>query len=340
MEQIKNRIQYIDAMRGFTMILVVYHHVLLKSILSDSFSLNDIFIVFRMPLFFFVSGFVLYKTTKIWDVRSSLDFLKKKFQIQVVSTLFFLLFADVIFRINIINSLFSFAKNGYWFTITLFEYFVLFVLIEYLIYKLKLKKYETCVLFLYAIIVVSIPFISYVLPTLGWEDNRLYNLFGIRQFYYYIFFAFGLFVKKYFYIFEKYVFTDKFFFIIFFIFNSVFIYNYLYNTCLLFSIFARLIEGFLGILIIFSIFKKYSFCFENNTIVGRTLQYIGRRTLDVYLLHYFFIPKFQLDCISDPMIEFIVIMFFSTVTIFFSLIISSIIRVSPSLAQFLFGVKK
>lgn len=55
----KERIQYIDAMRGFAILLVVIAH-LVQYNFEDAFH-NDIFNTiysFHMPLFFFISGCV------------------------------------------------------------------------------------------------------------------------------------------------------------------------------------------------------------------------------------------------------------------------------------------
>ena len=326
------------------MLLVVYHHVLLHCVSTEGFSFNDIFIVFRMPLFFFVSGFVLYNGAKVWDLRFSWQFLKKKFNVQIVSTLIFLLLFDLIFQTPVSDSLFSFVKNGYWFTIALFEYFLLFVLIEYLIYKLKQKKWETTLLILFALAVVSVPFLSFMMPTLKWEECGLYNLLGVRQLYYFIYFIFGVLVKKYFTYFERYVFNDKSFALLLIVFIFSFIYNYSYNESLLVNIVGKLLEAFSGILIVFSVFRRYSSMFNVDTVVGKSLIYIGRRTLDIYLLHYFFLPhgivELLLNKLSDPTSEFIVVAFCAMVTVLICLGISSVIRVSPSLAHLLFGVKK
>jgi peptidoglycan/LPS O-acetylase OafA/YrhL len=52
------RIEYIDAMRGFTMILVVFSHIE-GMLFKDYYSfVNQVFMSFRMPLFFFISGLV------------------------------------------------------------------------------------------------------------------------------------------------------------------------------------------------------------------------------------------------------------------------------------------
>ena len=79
--------------------------------------------------------------------------------------------------------------------------------------------------------------------------------------------------------------------------------------------------------------------------LSKPLQYVGTRTLDIYLLHYFFLPRFlmpyveQLKAYDSHLIEFLVIMGISLVVLAFSLLASYIIRLSPFLGHYLFGVK-
>ena len=58
MNSMKQRLEWLDAMRGFTMILVVAYHVAQSGFMeSEKISASLPFLVlFRMPLFFFVSG--------------------------------------------------------------------------------------------------------------------------------------------------------------------------------------------------------------------------------------------------------------------------------------------
>lgn len=53
------RIEYIDSLRGFTIILVVFSHVSLY-LFGSSCPSNEVFLLFRMPLFFFISGYMAY----------------------------------------------------------------------------------------------------------------------------------------------------------------------------------------------------------------------------------------------------------------------------------------
>lgn len=77
------------------MLLVVMSHVsgfeLGMNRADDGvFSFGRLFAEFRMPLFFFVSGFVLYKDSQRWDLRESLAFLRKKSVVQLISPFVFL----------------------------------------------------------------------------------------------------------------------------------------------------------------------------------------------------------------------------------------------------------
>ena len=62
----KVRIHYIDALRGFTMLLVVFAHVLTFGFGMQKSFLSELFITFRMPMFFFISGFIGYKAIDRW----------------------------------------------------------------------------------------------------------------------------------------------------------------------------------------------------------------------------------------------------------------------------------
>ena len=82
LQQPTKRIEYIDALRGFTMILVVFSHVEWFSFDLRSSFINDLFISFRMPLFFWVSGFIAYKANIEWNWSTWWTMSKKKMLIK------------------------------------------------------------------------------------------------------------------------------------------------------------------------------------------------------------------------------------------------------------------
>ena len=84
----KPRLEWLDAMRGFTMILVVANHVSQSGFAQDvklSSSLSFL-ILFRMPLFFFISGFLAYKASQVWDIPNLFRLVGKKMRIQIIPT--------------------------------------------------------------------------------------------------------------------------------------------------------------------------------------------------------------------------------------------------------------
>lgn len=100
-----------------------------------------------------------------------------------------------------------------------------------------------------------------------------------------------------------------------------------------------------GLVIMFSFFRKKQDLFSHKTRIGKVFQYVGRRTLDIYLIHYFLIP-FNLCFVTVfnrhpmPVIEATVSALISIIIISFCLLIGNIIRLSPFLAHWVFGAKK
>lgn len=61
------RIGVFDSIRGFSIFLVVFGHVLMSFNLGGYSSfLGSVITTFRMPLFFFVSGFFAYRAVDKW----------------------------------------------------------------------------------------------------------------------------------------------------------------------------------------------------------------------------------------------------------------------------------
>ena len=125
------RLKYVDVMRGLTMILVVYTHIagLTFGIHNTTGTpLSSIMHSLRMPLFFFISGFIAYKSAAFWDGKNYLNRLLNKARVQLVPT--FVFFG--IFYIFIEQVIFPY---GYWFTLALFLCFLIYFTISFLLHK-------------------------------------------------------------------------------------------------------------------------------------------------------------------------------------------------------------
>ena len=102
--------------------------------------------------------------------------------------------------------------------------------------------------------------------------------------------------------------------------------------------------GITGMIMVFTFFRL-SASWLKRLHMSKPFQYVGTRTLDIYLLHFFFLPRFlmpyvgQIKAYDSHLIEFLVILAISFVVLIISLGISYIIRLNPFLAHYLFGVK-
>lgn len=336
MEQ-KKRIEYIDALRGFTMILVVYSHVHNFSLkCEDLFSYNELFVLLRMPLFFFISGFLIEKSNRQWTMVEIVPFIKKKMKIQLIPTFVFMATFCCLYDFNLWDCLFDEYKQGYWFTITLFECFLLHSICKMCPIKIQHKLYFFISVCLCILQIFKLNF-----------NNIALSIPQIGLLWYFVFFSFGVYIKDKFESFIGFL-NSKWYPIIFVSFVMIALWrikgDFLIN--LPFQRLQQVILGVMGICIVFKFFFKYQRNFQGGTISGNILQYIGKRTLDVYLLHYLILP-WNLSPLGDffrnnpnPTIEFAVSITLSILVIALCLLISNIIRTSDFLGRCLFGAKR
>ena len=105
------------------------------------------------------------------------------------------------------------------------------------------------------------------------------------------------------------------------------------------------LSGICGMVMVFTFFRYFASWFTKERVLGRSLQYVGTRTLDIYLLHFFFLPESmlaynrQLLAYDNKFLEVSVVLGETLLVLVACLITSYIIRLSPFLAHYLFGVK-
>jgi len=342
-----NRIEYIDALRGFTMILVIYHHIAFWCLDNIDFGYNEFFMRFRMPLFFFISGWLFYKVDRLWNKETISRIIKKKFMVQIIPFLVFMLLYMCLFNGPEYQTTFE-SKCGFWFTYTLFQYFVIYIGIEALFNKEQSNKKEIGVmLFMFALSIIS-----FYYEIIRFEYNlgiwrQLLTLLSFSKVKYIIFFWLGTFVRKNF---ESFIrITDNQYVIA--ICLCLFVPSAIYSREIFYSYFelkliSFLSSGLFGIIIVFTFFRRNNYLFSKNKRIGKLLQFIGQRTLDIYLLHYFVLPYHRHEIglwllqYSHKSADMLIILIISLWIIFISLMLSSIIRLSPFLGHYLFGAKR
>ena len=334
------RIEYIDALRGFTMFLVVFMHVadwcLNVNGGTVEYSFHRYLGLVRMPMFFLISGFVLYKEGVTWDIGYIIKFFKKKIPVQLIGPFIFFAAYVCVNNYSLKDSIFDGPKYGYWFTFVLFEYFVFYAIVRFLVRS----WWADVILLLMGICFYpcSWPPIMDAIPI----PNYILEFLSFKHWHYFIFFVLGTLLKKHFDVAQTWL--DG---------------KWLLPFCILFFFlvcaFSKLIpiNGVIkaiplhltGLVILFSFFRNKQALFSHETKLGRVSQYVGRRTLDIYLIHDFLLPvnlTFVTVFIDHPMpiIEAFVSMCIAIIIIAASLLIGNVIRLSPFLAHWFFGVKR
>ena len=100
---------------------------------------------------------------------------------------------------------------------------------------------------------------------------------------------------------------------------------------------------FVLLTIVFMYFRYYHQYFTQMTWIGRSLQYVGRRTLDIYLLHFLFLPNlptigtFFNTYRHNFIVDITLSVFLAVIIIGFCIVTSNVLRVSPFLKKYLFG---
>ena len=336
----KERIQYIDAMRGFTMILVVYSHICVFCFKEYFIAFNDVLFLLRMPCFFMISGWLFYKATRIWDKVTIQQVIYNKFMVQIIPTFIFLALHE---RTNFFHQLGAF-KGGYWFTFALFVYFCIYILFSLLF---RLCKNREWWMFLTTLTISVTAFwydISYhrISGQLGW-GRELLGFLGFVTWRYYLFFYLGTLVKKYFNRFIHVTDNKMVMTVVIALFMLIAVsprFEQMLPAYLRFSV-----SGICGMVMVFTFFRQFASWFTKERFLGRCLQYVGTRTLDIYLLHFFFLPESmlllnrQLLAYGNKGLEVAVVLGEALVVLSLCLMASYIIRLSPFLAHYLFGVK-
>lgn len=352
----KKRLEYIDAVRGLTMFLVVSQHITTFWGDWDSVALSlldQTLMTFRMPLFFFISGFIAYKGSEFWNTVFFKQRMTAKAKVQLIPAVVF----SILFALCYGHEPLGFLRHGFgffWFTPVLFGMFCIY----FPCCQLLRKHPKALDLTLIAIaLIAAMPLfriLRHFIPIHPVFTSVL-RLDGIL--YYFEFFILGHFVHKY----EKQAFAllsnDWL--------NCAAILTLVASMLLLMPtgiswgksypliskalrfLMGTYIARYAGLFIIFAFFVRQRDYFAEDGRLSQTMQYVGRHTLDIYMLHSFFLPM-KIDMVhavvkaasQNVITQFVVEGVSATVIIAVCLLISNVLRNSNFLAHYLFGVKR
>lgn len=327
----KNRIEYIDAMRGLAVFFVVIGHVFSYSIKGPRNVISCILsLELQIPLFFMVSGFfVRVPETGYWS------FLRKKAFLLCVPAAIFMAAFVWTYDYNYISAWVDSYKFGYWFTFSLFEFILLYTALKFVSRRMKLGHNADNAL----ISAVSVVVLYASVWCIRMENvYPVIKLLGLVQFKSFIYFVLGAILAE-----RKMLVGDKLpmggVVLVLCCLFHLYTYkdggmNYLGSSTLWFAL-----TTISGLLVILWGFKRYALW--SSSLIGRNLQMIGRYTLDIYFIHYFFLPRnlsmigewFKLN--PNPLIEYVLAMLMAVILIAASLLVGQVIRLSPALAHWL-----
>ncbi|MBO7098951.1 MAG: acyltransferase [Bacteroidaceae bacterium] len=370
-----HRIEWLDAMRGFTMILVVAYHVAQFGFVENekTSAALPFLVLFRMPLFFFVSGFLAYKANFVWNLKNTVPLVLKKLHVQIIPAIIFLGIFIVFkskhsFWDGLLNALKSPTKDGYWFTWVLLQMFLIYYTISIIAHYLKKIKEKvsgknsqlSTFNFQFSTLNSQLSMVFWITVWLisiaAYETLYLPKHFSYHkaQFFAYTsliqtirfmqFFLLGDIVHRYWNRIQK-LFDSVWFFPliatlalvccadIFRLHTLKFAWTNLPRTTAMYTL-------LLMVVMFFRYNKKW---FTTEHALGRALQYTGQRTLDVYLLHFLLIPSMPFIGTwlnahhPNFLIDLLLSVGVALPIVAVCLLISHILHTSPVLGKFLFG---
>lgn len=322
------RSSWIDSCRALAILLVVYRHVygftFECSQFADKTIIGTIFPLLALPLFFFISGFLSFKHPAYWQTNSNY-FLKLKqraIKLIIPTIVFYFLLTEFVIQLPF--------PGGYWFTLVLFEMYLILYSFEILLNRLNCFIHDSLLVFLAVLMFLA----KSIANSLNIPFLELQNLCE-----YFIYFILG-------YMFGKY--KDRIFHetrvqkiitisIILLVASFCFTFHGLLSTA-----FIQVKRCLIVILAVTLFYNSQDF-FDSSAPFPSILRFIGKRTLDIYMIHYFFLwPSvgFLSDILKETHnqpLEILIIGCWTILVIFLTLITIKILRHSKFISKYLFA---
>lgn len=276
----KKRIASLDALKCLAILLVIDHHVLNVNGFKPYENLaSQMMYAPMLPLFFFVSGFLAYKQSM--SIRDVWDNIRKKFVFLVIPALVFFLGMDMMNHKYLLRFI-SEGMHGYWFTIVLFECFLVYYLITLTI---KNEKWRIVVLLALSVAGIGMLAVDKGFGPAFFDLRRLSKFFQ--------FFVLGTLAMKFRPKYDSLMHNEAF--------KATFLLSYFIVLFLLTYDMPSVLHHFLRDVALryFSTFAIVSFfvCQESSlqrqTRLNSLIYLIGQNSLAIYLLQYFFLPHFR-----------------------------------------------
>lgn len=274
MNKIVSRLNYIDVLKGFAIFLMVMGHALSWSYPSnfvrtpDNDFVRNLIYAFHMPLFFFLSGYVIDLKNNEWNLSYCKQTLKKRFISLALPCIIW------------------FAISGFndvsWFLRALFLIICLFTILRYISGKINNDSIEVFILLVFGYLLLFI-------ATRLIRNTSLDSIFNMTVFQiHYPYFVLGYLYRKYEIKYEK-IFNSNVLYTVCII--TFLLFFYLYNwTAHSHSIHAmmRYVLAVSGIYVCYRFAKDYS---NVHNKIYLACEKMGKYSIEIYLLSGWFIMK-------------------------------------------------
>lgn len=276
----KKRIAYLDAIKCLAILMVIDLHILEGNGFKPYENLaSQMLYAPVLPLFFFVSGFLAYKPSM--SAKDVWNNIRRKFVLLVMPALVFRVGMDLMNQKNCLRLLTE-GMHGYWFTIVLFECFLIYYLITLAIKNEKCRIGVLLALSLAGIVMLAIN------KDFG---PAIIDLRRVTKFFQ--FFVLGTLAMKFRPRYDALMHKE--------VFKATFLLSYFVVLFLQTYDMPSVLHHFLRDVMLryFAIFAIVSFfvChedgFQRPTKANSLIALIGQNSLAIYLLQYFFLPHFQ-----------------------------------------------
>ena len=333
------RLAYVDALRGFTMFLVVFNHVIFLSFGTDGREVTSAFFgLFRMPMFFFISGFVGYKALEHWTAGFYARRVRQKLVVQIIPALFFFTLYTLCHGGNPLDAL-HVGFGGYWFTFVLLE-----MLLTYFTLSLLARHTHNRVLDVgLVLLALGLGYLSVG----NRNDTALEHMLSLESFlFFFQFFAMGVLCRRYYGQLMRLL-SNRWVSAAVMLAFIALCMTQLNDTCRTegrVDLVLHLACRVMGVLTLFNFFAQRESYFSANGRAQRALTYVGRRTLDIYLLHFFFLPDLSHHASwilpeNQVLAQVSIGGAIAVAIIALCLLCSLVLRTSDVLAHYLLGVK-
>ena len=275
----KQRIEYIDNVKGFAILLVVMGHVIANwftdfyKVLENDTS-NDLMVwkliySFHMPLFMFCSGLfqpIMNENstlTNIWNV------VVRRFKVLIIPY----------FASGLLLWAVTERPSFYWFLLVLFEFTIINLVLSFCASKYtKKSNYIEGILFLVIFFVIHV-------ITSRFKENEILPLLDIGHLGLYLYFTIGYLVAKYKLL--KRLFTNGGYTLSLMVFVCLYIVFRVLEVKL--SVGGIIVNPIMPLAAIYATF----FFFQNieRSSCINILNWLGCHSLEIYILHFFFLVK-------------------------------------------------